>query len=112
MKNQTVWNRLRQMFSAHQYECDDPLRELLFRYTTSFVESNEYDNTNWRAVDNGIAVKDFLSDAYTYITRDRPLKVDRCIEEELAGNSVWSDILESDDSRYMQGIIGFRKFLF
>ena len=111
MKNQTVWSRLSQMFSAHQYECDDPLRELLFSYTVSFIESEQYADTDWHAIENGIAVKDFLSDVYTYITRDRPLKVDRCITEELAGNSVWSDILESDDARYMQGIIGFRRFL-
>lgn len=112
MTNQTVFSRLRQMFSAPQHECDDPLRELLFRYTISFVESKQYSDTNWRAVENGIAIKDFLSEVYTYITRDRPLKVDRCIAEELQGNSVWTSILESDDSRYMQGIISFRKFLF
>jgi hypothetical protein len=112
MTNQTIWSRIHQMFNAPQHECDDPLRELLFRYTASFVESKEYRDTNWRGVENGIVIKDFLSDAYTYITRDRPLKVDRCIAEELAGNSVWTSILETDDSRYMQGIISFRKFLF
>jgi len=112
MKSQTIWNRLCQMFNARQHEYDDPLRELLFRHTASFVESEEYSDTNWRAVENGLAVKDFLNDAYTYITRDRPLKVDCCIEEELVGNNTWSNILESDDSRYMQGIIAFRKFLF
>lgn len=112
MKNQTVWSRLYQMFNAPQYECDDPLRELLFRYTVSFVESEQYSDTDWRAVENGVAVKDFLSDAYTYITRDRPLKVDRCIAHELEGESVWLNILESDDVRYMQGIVHFRRFLF
>lgn len=112
MKNQTVWDRLCQMFKAPQHECDDPLRELLFRYTVSFVESMQYADTDWRAVENGVAVKDFLSEVYTYITHDRPLKVDRCIIEELAGNNVWSNILESDDLRYMQVIIAFRKFLF
>ncbi len=100
------------MFSARQTETDDTLRELLFLYTTSFVESNEYCDTNWQAVENGIAIKDFFSEAYTYITRDRPLNVDRCIVEELAGNNVWLNILESDDLRFMQDIIRFRKFLF
>jgi hypothetical protein len=36
MKSQTIWNRLCQMFNARQHECDDPLRELLFRHTVKF----------------------------------------------------------------------------
>lgn len=112
MTNQTIWSRLGQMFSAQQHEGDDALRELLFLYTTSFVVSNKYRDTNWQATENGLAIKDFFSEVYTYITRDRPLNVDRCIEEELAGNNMWSNILESDDLRFMQDIIRFRKFLF
>jgi len=112
MTNQTIWSRLGEMFSAPQHECDDVLRELLFSHTTSFIESEEYADTDWHAVENGIATKDFLNEVYTYITHDRPLKVDRCIEEELQGNNVWTNIVESDDIRYMQGILNIRKFLF
>jgi len=112
MTTPSVFSRLYQMFSASQHDCDDPLRELLFRHAASFVESKQYLHTDRSSIENGIAVKDFLSDAYTYIMRDRPLKVDRCITQELEGNNVWTAILESDDSRYMQGIIHFRRFLF
>jgi hypothetical protein len=98
------------MFSASQCSCDDPLRELLFCQITRFIESEKYAETNWYAVADGVAAKDFFSDAYTYITHDRPLKVDLCIEQELASNDDWAN-LESNDTRYMQGIVSFRKFL-
>ena len=114
MKNQTVWSRLGQMFSARQTETDDPLRELLFSKTVSFVESAEYAHTDWKSIENGIALKDFLSDVYTYITRDRPLAIDQTIERELLRIEVPHDklALENDDIRNMQLILNCRKLLF
>jgi hypothetical protein len=114
MKNETVWSRLGQMFSARQTGSDDPLRELLFSKTVSFVESTEYANTDWNTIRNGAVLKDFLSDAYTYITRDRPLAIDQTIEQELLQDEEPRDqtVLEYDDVHNMQIILNCRKLLF
>jgi hypothetical protein len=114
MKNETVWSRLGQMFSARQTESDDPLRELLFSKTVSFVESPEYAHTDWSTIRNGVVLKDFLSDAYTYITRDRPLAIDQIIEQELLQDEEPRDqtVLEYDDVHNMQIILNCRKLLF
>ena len=104
--------RLSEMFNANKTYCDDPLRESIFSHTVAYIESEEYAGIQWNAVKNGIAVKDFLSDAYIYITRDRPLKLNELIAQEVRnGDPEWCT-LEYDDIRYMQGIVAHRKFLF
>lgn len=104
--------RLSEMFNADQTYCDDPLRQSLFDHTVAYIESEEYADIQWNAVKNGVAVKDFLSDVYIYITRDRPIKVNKLIAKEVHdGEPKWST-LEYDDVRYMQGIVTHRKFLF
>jgi len=114
MKNETVWSRLGQMFSARQTESDDPLRELLFSKTVSFVESAEYKRTKWKSIKNGVALKNYLSDAYIYITRDRPLAIDQTIEQELLQDEEPRDQseLEYDDVHNMQLILNCRQLLF
>ncbi len=114
MKNETIWSRLGQMFSARQTESDDPLRELLFSKTVSFVESAEYKHTDWKSIKNGAALKNSLSDAYIYITRDRPLAIDQTIEQELLQDEEPRDqtVLEYDDIHNMQIILNCRKLLF
>jgi len=114
MKNETVWSRLSKMFSARKTQSDDPLRELLFSKTVSFVESAAYKRTDWKSIKNGVALKNALSDAYIYITRDRPLAINQTIEQELLQDEEtrdW-DVLEYNDVHNMQIILNCRKLLF
>jgi hypothetical protein len=101
------------MFSARQHESDDQLRELLFSKTVTFVESKAYANTDWHSIKNGFSHKAFLRDAYTYITRDRLIKMNEIIEQEILQDEEpeWSNI-ENEDTYYMQGLFDCRKLLF
>jgi len=100
------------MFTANAETEDDMLRSRLFYCLTTFAQSTYFSNKKkWK---HGAASYDFISEAYTYITRDRPLQINDFIETEL-DLKVDDDLMqniEEQDLQYLAGIIKYRKIIF
>jgi hypothetical protein len=105
--------RLFEMFGAKKEQmCSDFLQNFLFDTLVSFHDTafKEYCK-----MDDGAAY--FITDCYTYITRDRALTLNSIIESELNGvdddeyNALIEDLKRQDD-HYCNGIVLHRKLIF
>lgn len=108
-----IIKRLFEMVSAKKEQyCFDILQSLLFDTLVTFHDSQfkEYCNTDDEAAY-------FITDCYTYITRDRQLALDSITEAELYGASdeEFTQLLEdlkTQDTYYCKGIVSHRILIF
>jgi hypothetical protein len=108
-----IAQRFSQMMCAKKEEpYSDFLQSLMFNTVVSFHDSQfkEYCNLNDDAVY-------FITDCYTYITRDRQLMINSIIETELNNNNNEElnqliEDLKTQDDYYCNGIATNRKLIF
>jgi hypothetical protein len=76
-----------------------------------------YKGLSTGAINTTTEVADFISDCYTYITRDRELQINTMIEGELKNlndeeiSAIQNDI-QKQDEYYCNGILQHRKQIF
>lgn len=108
-----IVTRLTEMFGAKKEEINsDPLQSLLFDSLVYFYESMMADNQNIPK-----ELEHFVSDCYTYITRDRLIQINGLIEAELNSLSDEEILqkqndLSGQDQYYCNGIVQNRKYIF
>jgi hypothetical protein len=108
-----ILQRLSEMLGAKNQEPEyDFLQSLMFNTVVSF-----YNRMSSGPINVSAEVADFISDCYTYITRDRELQINSMIEAELKNlndeemNQIQNDI-QKQDEYYCNGILQYRKQIF
>ena len=95
----------------------DPVLNILYSQVIKCVETDKcFETVVWSSIEDGITIRDIISDIYIFINNDRPLQINKIIAcevlekyEEVAQHR---EKLEEQDNYYLKLIIENRKFIF
>jgi len=102
-------DRLYTMFAAQSTDQKDPLRNVLFDYTTAFIKGKKFNSLKISE-----DAREFFEEFLQYVERDRPLQCNDGIEAELNNENLknFDAYLETQDLHCMTNIIKYRKYIF
>jgi hypothetical protein len=114
-----IIDRIKSMIQSTQpLEYDsDPVFNKLYSQVIKCVEADKcFETVPWSSIEDGITIRDIISDLYVYIKNDRPLQINKIIAcevlekyEEVAQHR---EKLEEQDNYYLKLIVENRKFIF
>ena len=114
-----IIDRIKSMIQSTQpLEYDsDPVFNMLYSQVIKCVETDKcFETVPWSSIEDGITIRDIISDLYVYIKNDRPLQINKLIAcevlekyEEVAQHR---EKLEEQDNYYLKLIVENRKFIF
>ena len=95
----------------------DPVLNVLYSQVIKCVEVDKcFEDVLWSSIENGMTIRDIISDIYIFIKNDRPLQINKIIECELVENykelTHCTEKLEEQDNYYLKLIIENRNFIF
>jgi hypothetical protein len=95
----------------------DPVLNMLYSQVIKRVETDKcFETVPWSSIENGMTIRDIISDIYIFINNDRPLQINKIIECELVENydelASYAEKLEEQDNYYLKLIIENRDFIF